>query len=32
MFKIGDFSRLATTSIRMLRYYDKIKLLTPADN
>lgn len=30
MFKIGDFSRLATTSIRMLRYYDKIKLLTPA--
>lgn len=29
MFKIGEFSRLANTSIRMLRHYDKLGLLTP---
>lgn len=29
MFKIGDFSRLSNTSIRMLRYYDEIDLLKP---
>lgn len=29
MFKIGDFSRLATISIRMLRHYDKLGLLKP---
>jgi len=29
MFKIGDFSRLSGVSIRMLRYYDKMELLTP---
>ncbi|WP_434778643.1 MerR family transcriptional regulator [Neisseria sp. Ec49-e6-T10] len=29
MFKIGDFSRLANISVRMLRHYDKIELLKP---
>ncbi|MEM7802862.1 MAG: helix-turn-helix domain-containing protein [Chloroflexota bacterium] len=29
MFKIGDFSKLAQVSTRMLRHYDKIGLLTP---
>jgi DNA-binding transcriptional MerR regulator len=30
MFKIGDFSRLAQVSTRMLRHYDQIDLLTPS--
>lgn len=30
MLKIGDFSKLAMTSIRMLRYYDEHGLLVPA--
>ena len=30
MLKIGDFSKLSRVSIRMLRYYDEIGLLTPA--
>lgn len=29
MFKIGDFSRLARVSIRMLRYYDELGILKP---
>lgn len=29
MFKIGDFSRVSHVSIRMLRHYDKLGLLTP---
>ena len=29
MFRIGEFSRLAMISIRMLRHYDKIGLLRP---
>jgi DNA-binding transcriptional MerR regulator/effector-binding domain-containing protein len=29
MFKIGDFSRLAQVSVRMLRHYDKLGLLEP---
>lgn len=29
MLKIGDFSRLSRISIRMLRHYDEIGLLTP---
>ncbi|MBC2034590.1 MerR family transcriptional regulator [Listeria booriae] len=29
MFKIGEFSKLANVSIRALRHYDKIGLLTP---
>ena len=29
MFRIGEFSRLAMVSIRMLRHYDEIGLLTP---
>ena len=29
MFKIGDFSRQARVSIRMLRHYDEIGLLKP---
>jgi len=29
MFKIGEFSRLANVSVRMLRHYDKLGLLTP---
>lgn len=30
MLKIGDFSKLARISIRMLRHYDSMGLLTPA--
>lgn len=30
MFKIGDFSQLAQVSVRMLRHYDKLGLLTPS--
>ncbi|MEZ4516615.1 MAG: helix-turn-helix domain-containing protein [Chloroflexota bacterium] len=30
MFKIGDFSRLAQVSTRMLRHYDQIGLLKPS--
>ncbi|MFV0393818.1 MAG: MerR family transcriptional regulator [Coprobacillaceae bacterium] len=30
MFKIGDFSKLSSTSIRMLRHYDEIDLLKPS--
>ena len=30
MFKIGDFSRLAQVSVRMLRHYDKLGLLEPS--
>ncbi|WP_314067888.1 MerR family transcriptional regulator [uncultured Vagococcus sp.] len=29
MFKIGEFSRLSNTSVRMLRHYDKLGLLRP---
>ena len=29
MFKIGDFSRIARVSARLLRYYDEIGLLKP---
>lgn len=29
MLKIGDFSKLAQISIRMLRHYDELGLLTP---
>lgn len=29
MFRIGDFSRLSSISVRMLRHYDKIGLLCP---
>ena len=31
MLKIGDFSKLSRISIRMLRHYDEIGLLTPAN-
>jgi DNA-binding transcriptional MerR regulator len=31
VFKIGDFSRLAKISVRMLRYYDELGLLKPAE-
>ena len=30
MLKIGDFSKLSRVSVRMLRYYDDLGLLTPA--
>jgi len=30
MLKIGDFSKIAKISIRMLRHYDQIGLLKPA--
>lgn len=30
MFKIGDFSKLAQVSTRMLRHYDQLGLLTPS--
>lgn len=30
MFRIGEFSKLTQVSIRMLRYYDKMGLLKPA--
>ena len=29
MFKIGEFSKLAHTSVRMLRHYDQLELLMP---
>ena len=31
MFRIGEFSRLTQVSIRMLRYYDEVGLLIPAE-
>jgi DNA-binding transcriptional MerR regulator len=31
MFKIGDFSRVARVSCRLLRYYDELGLLKPAE-
>ena len=31
MLKIGEFSKLSRISIRMLRHYDEIHLLTPAE-
>lgn len=31
MFKIGEFSRLTQVSVRMLRYYDDMGLLRPAE-
>ena len=31
MLKIGDFSKLSRVSIRMLRHYDEIGLLKPAE-
>lgn len=31
MFKIGEFSKLTQVSIRMLRYYDEVGLLKPAN-
>jgi effector-binding domain-containing protein len=31
MFKIGEFSRLSQVSVKTLRYYDEIGLLTPAE-
>lgn len=30
MFRIGDFSRIARVSARLLRYYEEIGLITPA--
>lgn len=30
MFRIGDFSRIARVSMRLLRYYDELGLLRPA--
>lgn len=30
MFKIGDFSKLSTISVRMLRYYDEQDMLKPS--
>ncbi len=30
MFRIGDFSRIAQVSVRMLRHYDKLGLLAPS--
>ena len=30
MLKIGEFSKLSRVSVRMLRHYDDIGLLTPA--
>ncbi|WP_075720526.1 MerR family DNA-binding transcriptional regulator, partial [Bacillus cereus] len=29
MFKIGDFSKLSSISIRMLRHYSNVELLQP---
>lgn len=31
MFKIGEFSRLTQVTVRMLRYYDEMGLLKPAE-
>ena len=30
MFRIGKFSKLAKTTVKTLRYYDKVGLLKPA--
>ena len=30
MFRIGEFSKLAKTTVKTLRYYDKVGLLKPA--
>ena len=30
MFRIGEFSKLTKTTIKSLRYYDKVGLLKPA--
>ncbi|MBQ7726648.1 MAG: MerR family transcriptional regulator [Clostridia bacterium] len=30
MFRIGEFSKLSKTTIKALRYYDKVGLLKPA--
>ena len=32
MFRIGEFSKLAQVSIRMLRYYDEVGLWTEPDH
>ena len=31
MLKIGEFSKLSRVSVRMLRHYDEIGLLKPAE-
>ena len=31
MFRIGEFSKLTQVSIRMLRYYDEVGILKPAE-
>lgn len=31
MFRIGEISKLTQVSIRMLRYYDEMELLKPAE-
>ncbi|MEZ4554913.1 MAG: MerR family transcriptional regulator [Caldilineaceae bacterium] len=31
MYKIGEFSKLSQVSVRMLRHYDKLGLLTPSE-
>ena len=31
MLKIGEFSKLSRISVRMLRHYDEIGLLRPAE-
>ena len=31
MFKIGEFSKLSHVTVKTLRYYDQIGLLTPAE-
>ncbi len=31
MFRIGDFSKIGQVSVRMLRHYDKLGLLTPQE-
>ena len=30
MYKIGEFSEMTNTSIKMLRYYDEIDLIKPS--
>lgn len=30
MFRIGEFSKLAKTTVKTLRFYDEIKLFTPS--
>ena len=32
MFRIGEFSKLMQVSVRMLRYYDEVGLLNPAQS